>query len=548
MNADVLRQLIWRHESKLHALTQELLGPSGVGTLRNNRGQLLWCSRPELVPEIEPGPADHPTGTDPEAPVLLAEAAISTEMWTIPIGEYGRLELFPDPDRPAREWAAAKPATSAGTSLEAAPGLLGPFGERLQALGNLLAVCLESEEEFNQLVEDHISNTNQLVALYNIISRTHETWEVGEKLLVMIEEAGRQTGASLAAIRVETETFSGTYYWPTSEAEVRARADRLMGQAREAVGPVAGQPPDFYASVPIKVEGQAVGWMVVGDRFTCEAFQTRDLKLLGALAELTAGFLLTSRLQEKVLSTSIFQRELSIAADIQDMLMPRMLPDVAGLDLAATCVPAQSVGGDFYVVQKLPEDRCAFAIGDVTGKGVPAALIMAMTRTVFRSLGSLEMGPREILQRLSEVLFDDLEGVGKFVTMIIGTYDLGTRRIEIANAGHSPVLYSAGPDDPFQSLEPPLPPLGVVEDMNWEPLSLEFPPGAMLVLSSDGITEARNVRGEMFEEQRLQSVLYEHRNADAAAVLGRVIGQVGVFSRGARQFDDQTLLICKGRV
>ena len=543
MNPDILRQLIWRHESKLHALTRELVGPSGVGMLRSASGRLLWSNRPELVPTSDSETLAEAPSAGGEGTQTASSTLTSTEVWTIPIGEYGALELHPS----SSSTGAGEPVTEAQAE-PTGPVALGSYGEVLPSLGALLAVFLESEEEYNQLVEDHISNTNQLVALYNIISRTHETWDVDEKLMVIIEEAGMQTGAAMAALRLETEVISSTHYWPHAVAETQQRADALLAAVHGTTEPISAEPPSSHASVPILQQGTPIGWLVVADRFTCEPFQIRDLKLLGALAELTAGFLLTSKLQEKVLAASVVQRELSIASDIQEMLMPRKLPELAGFECAAACVPARSVGGDFYVVQKLKDDRCAFAIGDVTGKGVPAALIMAMTRTVFRSLGSLELGPREIIQRMSEVLFDDLEGVGKFVTMIAGTYDLGTRRIEVANAGHSPVLYSEGSDAPFRVLEPPLPPLGVLEDMRWEPLSLEFPPEAMLVLCSDGITEARNVEGEMYEQARLEGVLEEHRGRNAEHLLRAVLRDVDEFSKGAPQSDDQTLLICRGKI
>jgi sigma-B regulation protein RsbU (phosphoserine phosphatase) len=266
-----------------------------------------------------------------------------------------------------------------------------------------------------------------------------------------------------------------------------------------------------------------------------------------ALAELTGEFLITARLQDQVVANSKLEREIEIASQIQEMLMPRRLPSLASLEFAAACRPASQVGGDFYVVQELADGRCAFALGDVTGKGVPAALIMAMTRTVFRALGRFGRSPDEVLQQLSDVLYDDLEEVGKFVTVLLGIYDPSTARVMLANAGHSPVLYSAPGAAGFTAIEPLLPPLGVLRELDPPPAVLDLGPGALLVAATDGITEARRLDQAMYGEERLLALLRRQRNETAERILNAVIEDAREFTQGAPQSDDQTLLLLKGR-
>ena len=227
--------------------------------------------------------------------------------------------------------------------------------------------------------------------------------------------------------------------------------------------------------------------------------------------------------------------------------MPRRLPRTRGLEVAAACRPASQVGGDFYVVLELADGRCAFALGDVAGKGVPAALIMAMTRTVFRALAPHAGGSGKLLQQISSVLFDDLEEVQKFVTMVVGIFDPRTRTIQLSNAGHSPVLYRSSPEASFRMLEPVLPPLGVLPEMAGELLELPLPPGALLVTASDGITEARNTDAEMFGDDRFVAALARCGSQGAAAIVQEVLAEARRFAGDAAQSDDQTLLLLWGR-
>ena len=498
---EVLNQLLYKHEDTLTGFARELGGEDADCAIRDRSGNFAWDS------EIA-----RPVPTSPEVRDALPVG------WVIPLAKMGWLEV------------------RAPVVPEEAP-------VELPSIGRFLVCSMETEEELDRLLEDHIANTNQLVALYHIIAATHGTWALADKLDVMVEEAGRQIGTSIAFLRVTQEGQDHFALWPGNESFRRERAEQILARCAEATDAFVGEEPERFVAAPILVRDRIVGWLGAGERPVGDPLGQRDVKHVSALAELAAGFLQTARLQDQVVATTKMQRELEIASQIQDMLMPRELPEVKGVGVAASCRPASSVGGDFFVVQKLEDGRLAFALGDVTGKGVPAALIMAMARTVFRSLTPLSVGADTVLGRLSNVLFDDLEEVGKFVTMVLGFWDPDRRRLQIANAGHSPVLYRPHFDAPFVSLEPEQPPLGVLPDLVGAPLDLEFGPGAVFLACSDGVTEARDPKGGFYGDERLQTLVQTLGNASAERIRTQILEDVELFSDGAPQSDDQTMLV-----
>ncbi|MEZ4650350.1 MAG: SpoIIE family protein phosphatase [Candidatus Eisenbacteria bacterium] len=532
---EVLKQLLWKHEATITDLAHQIGGPEAECRLEDVHGNPLWDSEFINAPEarLEPGvdSEPEPDGAGPEAgssasgtgPAGSPEAVSGGKAhlepaWIVPLAQMGRLVVR-----------AADPP--AGGPVE------------LPSLGRFLIGSMETEEELDRLVEDHIANTNQLVALYHIIGATHETWDLEDKLEVMLEEAGRQIGTSLAFLEITRDDQKYFALWPGDDDARRERARALLDLCAGESDAFIGEEPEPFVAAPILVRDEIVGWLGAGERPVGDPLGQRDMKHVSALAELSAGFLQTARLQDQVVANTKLQRELEIASQIQDMLMPREVPQPKGVGVAASCRPASSVGGDFFVVQKLSDDRIAFALGDVTGKGVPAALIMAMARTVFRSLTPLSGGAGVVLDRLSEVLYDDLEEVGKFVTLVLGFWDPRAGRIEIANAGHSPVLYRAHADAKFVALEPEQPPLGVLPEPGAPTIELEFGPGSVFLACSDGVTEARDPEGGFYGDERLQKLVDQLGMVEAESLRSRILADVERFARGAPQSDDQTILI-----
>ncbi len=232
--------------------------------------------------------------------------------------------------------------------------------------------------------------------------------------------------------------------------------------------------------------------------------------------------------------------ELAAAHDLQMAMLPRQLPAIAGLDLAGLCCPAREVGGDLYDARLLDDGRLFFMIGDVSGKGVPAALYMAITVSLARAIVQEgETGPAELLGRINRELAREND-TSMFVTLFCGILDLASGELRYANAGHNPpVLISP---DGSARLQPTLPGLvaGCLDDYGYTEGRLDLAPGTSLLLYTDGVTEALNPALELFGEERLLAAARGPQSA--ARTLTKLQQAVKNFAAGADQADDITLL------
>lgn len=513
------------NRGELLARLGELLAPAG-GSLRlvDPARQVIWTSTGGHDSPPREGNASPPAGMP--------------GIGEIPLGAFGALQIVP-------------PASSAssGTTGRAGPSPAVPGAglphpppgpDWAAAVGELLVGGLEAESEFDHLADDHIATTNQLVALYQIINRTRDTWELPAKMEAIVAEAARQTAAGQATLLLEDPR------WPLRidrgpEGESRRQADELLQGMHNDNRPRI-DPEGRYVIAPIRGREGQRGSLLVTDP-PSGGYKARDLKLVQALSELATGFLSTACLQEQVISNLRLEQEIEIASHIQALLLARQMPLCPGLELTAACRPAFHVGGDFYLAERAADGSLLFTFGDVAGKGVPAALFMAMTRTVLMALGREQHDPMMILRRVNEVLYQDLEQAGKFVTLVVGRIDVGRGTLELANAGHSPVIVLPGGGAAPILPAPGLPPLGVVPEFEDGAVMFSFGPDSLLAVMSDGLSEARSTAGEFYGTDRLQRLLQAGALDPVTALAERVFADVAQFSTGAQQADDQTLLL-----
>ncbi len=241
------------------------------------------------------------------------------------------------------------------------------------------------------------------------------------------------------------------------------------------------------------------------------------------------------------------QAELNVAAKIQSQLLPQRLPDVTGLDIFAYSQPAEQVGGDFYDVFARPDAPFVFALGDISGHGLPAALLMTMTRTIFHTAThSLSMiDPQAILERTNGDLYEDFTEVGMFVTMFVGYYNPLTCLLIYANAGQSPILYCPKGRSAIL-LKADAPALGVLPTCSCTDHLLSFHEGDILLVGTDGLNESFNAQGEMFGYERLLKTVESLAHLSASELGVELLKTIEQFTRGYQQSDDRTFLILKG--
>jgi sigma-B regulation protein RsbU (phosphoserine phosphatase) len=237
------------------------------------------------------------------------------------------------------------------------------------------------------------------------------------------------------------------------------------------------------------------------------------------------------------------ERELELAREIQQIFIPRTLPHLQGWELGAIWYAARQVAGDFYDLIELPDQRLGVIVADVADKGMPAALFMALTRTLVRATALEEISPAAVLGRVNDLLVPDAQH-GMFVTAAYAVLSLKTGKVTYANAGHClPLRVSAS--GKVERLPKGDMALGVVAGIQPAEHNTTLEIGDSLVLYTDGVTETFSPAGDLFGEERLQDVLDSARNRPAQAILEAILTSVHVFSDNAPASDDLTLVVLR---
>ena len=294
--------------------------------------------------------------------------------------------------------------------------------------------------------------------------------------------------------------------------------------------------------VPLVSQGELIGVLNLGPRMSEQEYSSDDRKLLDNLAAQAAPALRVGQLvrqqQAEAATRQRFEQELEVAKLIQQNFLPKQLPELSGWQVAAYYRPAREVGGDFYDVIPLPEGKVGFVVGDVTDKGVPAALVMAATRSVLRASAQRLVNPGETLERVNEHLCPDMPEK-MFVTCLYGVLDPETGHFRFANAGHDlPYVKTA---DGSEELRARGMPLGLMPGMPYEEKETVLQPGDSLLLHSDGIVEAHSPDREMFGFPRLKQCVADYPGG--GELIDRVLSDLHAHTGpDAEQEDDITMV------
>jgi sigma-B regulation protein RsbU (phosphoserine phosphatase) len=239
------------------------------------------------------------------------------------------------------------------------------------------------------------------------------------------------------------------------------------------------------------------------------------------------------------------EKELDVAKSIQNSILPhdfKPFPAVASFEIYGTMLPAKRVGGDFFDFFPIDETRLAFTIADVSGKGVPAALFMTMTRGLLRALGQKTKSPVQCFQQLNELILLENDS-SMFVTAFYAIYNTDSGLIEYCNAGHNPPYYISAKGELKQIGRCEGIALGVAKESSFfEKKELLLHPGDTLLLYTDGVTEAMDLQGELYQESRLESFLAKTYQLPLKELLNQIVNALKTFAKDREQSDDITLL------
>lgn len=301
-------------------------------------------------------------------------------------------------------------------------------------------------------------------------------------------------------------------------------------------------------SVPLISQGELIGVLNLGKRLSEQEYSADDRRLLNTLATQAAPALRVAQLarqqQAEARERERLEQELRVARIIQQTLLPKELPHLEGWQVAAHWQPARAVSGDFYDFTSFPDGKLGIAAGDVTDKGVPAALVMATTRSILRAAAERYYSPGNILAQANDLICPDIPA-NMFVTCLYILLDPHTGRLTLANAGHNlPLLRH---DDGATELLARGMPLGLFPGAVYEEIEAVISPGDCLLIYSDGLVEAHNPEREMFGFPRLRSLFssFERREeAECQTIIANLMEELANFTGPDwEQEDDVTLVV-----
>lgn len=442
-----------------------------------------------------------------------------------------------------------------------------------EALLHTLQLCVANEYELENLSEEILDKYEEINLLFELSESLGSIFElqlVYEILLDKIVQALNVKKASILSYddkndRLVLEASRGlpeeiikivVPIEGTVSGYVLRRGSPLLVEdvshlPEEVHANVEGKYSSFdFISVPmlcspVKVKNKRIGVINVTDRKDDRPFSTNDLMLLNSISSIAAVSIYNARLIEELKDTERVQRELEIAETIQMSLLPSQPPAVAGLDIFGNCKTAKNVGGDYFDYFKNERGTIDIIIADVSGHSVGSALMMAISRSVMRSVIQQQDSVADILKQTNHLLFPDLDRSGLFISLFLGRYNPQTRWFTYGNAGHPPLLVYKAATKEVIELDAEGMIIGILNQVEFEEKSIRLDVGDIVVFYTDGIMEAVNPYKEQFGLDRLAEIIKIFHDESAADIVKNLYNQLDIFVNRREQEDDVTVIVAK---
>ncbi len=319
--------------------------------------------------------------------------------------------------------------------------------------------------------------------------------------------------------------------------------DTMLDEAFRERQSIIGQSVRTLMAAPLQTGGRTIGLIYVDSPSLTRVFKEDDLNLLSVMANTAATRIEHERLAEIEHQERIMARDLEQAAEIQQRFLPAQAPGVPGLDLAGHNAPCRTVGGDYFDFFPYPNGRVAMVLGDVSGKGMPASLLMMSLQARVQVLIDEPEDLGAVMTRINRLTAANCPS-NRFITFFMCLLDGATGELIFSNAGHNPPLVMRA-DGNSEWLDAGGCVLGVMPMMKYEAARNCLGAGDVLVVFSDGVTDALNPQGEDFGESRLEATVREHRTESSAAILEAVNHAIAEWAAGTPPPDDLTLLVAR---
>jgi sigma-B regulation protein RsbU (phosphoserine phosphatase) len=487
--------------------------------------------------------------------------------WSLPLPERAGLTETPG----GRAWLQPVPG-AAGVWLEVANGDSGNIEQSAERLTPVVGALLESERQREHVAEELAGRYEEIDLLYAISEILGRTVRLEEAAQIIVQEVSAVVGARRGSIMVYEEatrtlrTVAARGFEPEGLVPVDVDDDcsvaaRVFREQRiitfdpinpDSVAPECGDARGYrghsFISVPICYAAPGTGLRCVGvinltDRIGGDRFTLDDRKLVSAVANQIGAAVENARLVDRDLQQQRVKRELELAHDLQLKLLPSPGVLQGEAQVAARCLPADSVGGDFYTFSRLGRGRVGVMLGDVASHGFSAALVMALVMAAAGIHAAAETTPDETLAALLDSLSAELTRTEMHFSVFYGVLDPQSKRLTYANAGH-PHAFRVPRSGLPERLDATAPPLGLAAIGTIQRRQVPWEPGSdLLVLWTDGLVDACNDAGEPYGEERLLYSISQHRGEPVETVLRAALDDADAF--GMKPVDDRTLLVLR---
>ncbi|MBE7470975.1 MAG: hypothetical protein DPW09_28700 [Anaerolineae bacterium] len=496
------------------------LSPAGeLLTHTNGAHQIAW---PEIFPQLSP---DKPTVVTYVNQKLLAMPLFDGQQ------AFGYLLALnaAEKDVPLLSWGAK---TLVARFVEE---------EALQGMTDELIGAWDQLELIYRVTQNLAFTSNLLAALKSILQEIQQVVNT-EDSFILLQRPDAFDCVTGGTHRIEPQLCR------ESLLENLIRANHLvlcndMTTCRQ-IWPEAPAPVETLLATPLLITDEDCQAALGLINKTNKNFTAGDAKLLAALAQQVASIIKNFLVHQRLIIEERLSRELEIAAEIQESLLPTQLPQLSGLTMAVVSIPASEVGGDFYDFITVGDRQLTIIIGDVAGKGIPAAMLTSVTRTILRVEAIRGDLPHTIIHQANNVLYHDLSRADSFVTAFVATIDPFAGMLSYASAGHTPAILWRAETQITEQLKATSPPIGIFY-RGESTRTVALKPGDALIFYTDGITEAQAPDGEIFGLDRLIQLVEANAQEPPEALQQQIQTAIAQFRQDSLSRDDATMLVVK---
>lgn len=403
------------------------------------------------------------------------------------------------------------------------------------AILNDIATAITSTQSLEKIIEQIVQRCIKHLRVEQGVVMLFDEQDIEKPFQTMIRE--QDSSSNILPYRFDSQ-ITGWMLKNKSPLLI----NNLMTDSRFKFADETNLPVKTLLSVPMSVKGRMTGLLTLFNKKSESGFSSDDQRLLSIIAAQSAHVIEHARLLQKEQELLRMEEEYKMAKEIQLNILPKKIPSIEGYDIFAINIPAREVGGDYYDFIKLPGNRIAFCLGDITGKGLPAAMLMANLQATLRGQALTQKNVSDNIKNSNLLLFNST-AENRFATLFYGELDFINHTITYCNAGH---------EAPISLLQNKITRLtegglllGCFDFAEFEQVTRKIEPEELLVIYSDGVTEAMNSKTEEFGEDKLLDIIKSNLNFSAKELIEKIVAEVKAHSIKVEQSDDITLMVLK---